>query len=914
MNVEHQLINKAYFEKYMEESTSSPVQTLGELYLEENKNDIADFSYIRFAQGEVYFHHKDFEAAIFKWENIQNELAPWAKKNMADAYIELGLLETAEGIYQSIETDSPTLRIETNLQLLTIYIEQGKREKAKKVINEAVALNPDYPEITEIARQLFEEHEDWDEAVRLATGEAVRTGVNQWYTTLKTYIDEGYTAEKEPAYFNDVLASLFSIEHQRFESLVGSLWNSYKGRTNFYDWLINFNRLFRGMETSRHDLWKELPRLYEESYFDLINGSHLIKEISAMIPEHLMNWLKVAKSSTSLVASSSVMAWNEMFPTTLPAEVVRHAEELILTGQHYDTAKEDSLQLFDAVRKWAVDNGMDPGNMMKWHVEELANDRNQHLLLVGLLDSGKADFINQFLGETWLKESTSSVVTFKYDTETVIHEITDTDVTEIENYEQFQEAIGTSRKNHNHEMIVDVKLPNNLLKEMEVTIIDTPSILHKNVEKNLVNQYVHLADSLLFFLNMNQPLTEKEKEILKQVSIQAPNLPVHFILINKESLLNDQEMNEGYEKTKTRVRTYYPNAQLLTFQLTDNHHQQRKHFSDFITSAFDKDKHRERKIVKLQHFVGRSIHYLLDKRIEMENNLVETMRWNEEMVSKLNGAINQVQDLEEEKKKSIKNAYEDQKNEVKQEMLEEIPKLLRGTSELIKEDSDFGKLHLKLNEEMNQRVQNYLEQSVLKKLYSSLQCWIENSQDEFNQAQFTLDEMSAGFNTMYGEERIKQECDFKVLEDWRRDADRMTNGISLEEYNFLLRFTPAQFFLKSAGKLLAVLPKNNALLYNKYKSYLENEDYHDSAKMITEKFFKQFELFEKSIVRDINLFFRNPLHILRDAVKEAEQQIQVSKEELEVMRIKPERYRDPLNLFEVKLRQYEWMAAAGRNE
>ena len=76
------------------------------LFFSEQKRELSDLSYIRFAQGEVYFHHRDFESAIFKWENIQNELEPWAKKNMADAYLELELLDTAEDIYKAITTDS----------------------------------------------------------------------------------------------------------------------------------------------------------------------------------------------------------------------------------------------------------------------------------------------------------------------------------------------------------------------------------------------------------------------------------------------------------------------------------------------------------------------------------------------------------------------------------------------------------------------------------------------------------------------------------------------------------------------------------------------------------------------------------------------------------------------------------------
>lgn len=72
---------KMYYETFlMENVTKPPLDVLGEAYISEEKNEISDGSYIRFAQGEFYYQHQDFEAAIFKWEKVSNELAPWAQK------------------------------------------------------------------------------------------------------------------------------------------------------------------------------------------------------------------------------------------------------------------------------------------------------------------------------------------------------------------------------------------------------------------------------------------------------------------------------------------------------------------------------------------------------------------------------------------------------------------------------------------------------------------------------------------------------------------------------------------------------------------------------------------------------------------------------------------------------------------
>ena len=207
-------------------------------------------------------------------------------------------------------------------------------------------------------------------------------------------------------------------------------------------------------------------------------------------------------------------------------------------------------------------------------------------------------------------------------------------------------------------------------------------------------------------------------------------------------------------------------------------------------------------------------------------------------------------------------------------------KLLQSCSDLISEESDFGHIDIELNTAMNERVQQYLEQTVLPNLARSMQNWIAASNNELLQSQLYLAETSEGLNSLFGENRIQLECDFKVIDDWRRDTDRMTTRIQMEEVNILRRFTPAQFLLKSAGKLFGVLPKNKAMLYNKYKQYLENEDYTDVTASIMKKFFLQFELFENTQERDINMFFRNPFGSLEQAVKNTHLEIKEKQDKL----------------------------------
>jgi len=72
-------------------------------------------------------------------------------------------------------------------------------------------------------------------------------------------------------------------------------------------------------------------------------------------------------------------------------------------------------------------------------------------------------------------------------------------------------------------------------------------------------------------------------------------------------------------------------------------------------------------------------------------------------------------------------------------------------------------------------------------------------------------------------------------------------------------------------------------------------------------FIQQLELFEGSIEWDVDRFFSNPLDVLNSEMEEAQLAIEKHQAALNRMQEEPEIYRDPLTLFELKLRQYELM-------
>ncbi|ETI70885.1 dynamin family protein [Neobacillus vireti] len=911
MSIEKQLKQKTYHEMFINEHENShPIRVLGEAFQEEAEKDLPDLSQIRFAQGEVYFHYKDFEAAIFKWENISNDLEPWAKKNTADAYYELGMLSTAEDIYTAIVTDNPTLNTEVALQLFSLYIDRDKLDAAVSVMKKTINANPDYPNVTEIARTFFEEQQDWNNAIELAVNEAKRTESPVWFDMVITYVEKGVTKSLAPSYFSQALILLFGLDKEKFEQLVSALWNSYKNEETYLSWLSEINHLLLNLDLDRNENWPGLSMLHKETYFSFIDGRYFIKKIQEFIPDLLTNWLRLADQANVVLASAAVLSWNELFPASISTTIVSEAENLISMTETDMDELDECLTLFDSIMNWAEDHEMGKNHRLKWLVDQLIDFDTQHIFITGLSGSGKSSFVNTILGEDLQDSPTSSVVMFKNDEELAITEITDWEITNLAGFSDFQERM--DRRRNALESIIEFKLPNAFLQGNRVAFIDTPGLKGSLHERNEILKSLHVADNVLFVVDANVPFTEKERSVLTQIQEVAPDIPIHFIISKMDTITGEQEVIRIFEETRSTIQTYLPESQVFAFSSQYEGGSQLKDLKEFIQSINNSINIEDKRLAKLLFYIRTTIASLLQKRIDVENQLLESVRWNEEMLMKLTGAVNQLKDTEAQKAKAFTKSYRAFKDAIEIDIAETVPSLLKECSVLIKEDSNFSKIHLELNDEMNRRLQAYLEEQVMPKYYRLLQDWIVRCKEEFEEGQEFLNEMAESFNQMYGDERLKLECDFKVLDDWRRDMDRMTSRFQLDSINILLRRTPSQFLLKSAGKLFGAISQNKAMLYNKYKSFVENEDYAEAAKLVCDQFFRPFELFEKSLERDVTMFFKSPLTMLNRSVEEASAGIQTNQEMLNNMNANPEMFRDPLTLFEVRLRQFEWMTVAGK--
>lgn len=896
--MEDWLIQKKFYETLVNSSEKNPIESLGEIFLREQKKDVPDLTAIRFAQGEVYFQYYDYEAAIFKWQNITGELGPWAQKNIADAYFELELYDTAEAIYTSISTENPVLKIEVWLQLFSLYIVVSKQAQATEVIKKAVGSDPNYPNVTKMARTFFEEQKDWNSAIELAVNESIRTKSLDWFDLVKKYIEQGVAQSITPNYFITTLESLFLLDQGRFEQMAVTLWKNYKYTDLYFDWLRTISELIKNIDISGGVSWGDLSLQFQDAFSRLLEGKYLIQELKPIIPGLLENWLKISIGEQALYSAAAVAAWNGIFPETLHTLAIQDAEILLRDSGKVKNGLGASEKLFESILAWAQEHELSVSNKLKWMVDELVNTKSYRLVIAGSAGNGKTSFIESLIGTPIVFDKHSVLASFQAANELAITEISAADKKPV------IDITAWNTEEHQGEMIIDVQIPSKFLQEQELRLLDMPGFNGEKTISPELQHYLLGSDGLLFVLDGRTPLTNVERDLLLEIQNIAPELPIHFVL-NSMDTYNEQVVMAMEDDTWDKVKAYFPTANVFTFS---NGYTSKQQFDDLIT--FIKVHYREtnwleKRAEKVLSFIRHTLTYLLEKRTTTERRWEHSISWNEQMIGKLNGALNQLDDLEIEKINVITRSYRLYKEEMKNELFDKIPKIIHECSDSLKENSDFSKIHVQLNKEMNEKIQDYVKNTVMPNYYRSLQNWITEAEVEFNHVKQFMDEMSNGFNEMYQAERIDLKGDFAVLDDWRRDADRMTSGIRIEEINILMRRTPAQLWLKGAGKLLGAIQQNTASMYNRYKKYLETEDFLDVAMMISDRFFAQFELFEQAIERDISLFFRSPYNELKKTIADTEEETEEYRITLQTMKESPEVYRDPITLFQVKLHQLE---------
>ena len=908
MTLEKKLIEKTYYEGYTKDRDESPIEVLGQLYMQEQRKNVPDLTSIRFAQGELYYHYHDYEAAIFKWENISNELEPWAKKNLADAYLELEEYSTAESFYKSIITDSELLTTEISLQLFSLYFQKGNHEMALDLIKSLVVSNPDYSNITNIAKTYFEEQQQWDEAIHLAVNEGLRTDTLKWYEALIQYGNLELMKNYEPSYFMDSLRNVQELDQQTFERLAISVWKNYEDTPHNLTWVQLFNGIYQPVSKQAPEEENRLAVVLERSYLDLISGKYPIIEVKEIVPILLSNYFLSTSGEKTLSAASAVLAWNEMFKGSIDVSVVNQAERHVNNAPESNVTAEQFMNLFQSIIDWANKHDIYIDQKFSHKVKDYIPSNDYHLLMLGSNGSGVNAYINELVGETILAEETKAILTVRDHDYLEINEVTDTGLETMDSLTNFYEELLNIHGSSNHPRVFNLDTPSQYLGSNKWAVTTAPF-----VNENSYCDYALLSDSLLFVINEKSVFSYSEYEQLNQWKEKSPHLTIQF-LIYIDDVENDRVATKRLQKAMSTIQHYFSDSKIFIYSKQEDRQAQLDEISRYYEQHFQERKVKEERLLKSAAIIQDLITNLLDKRIDMENSLQSSLQLYEEMVSKLTGATNQLIDIEATQTELIIKQFDELKEEVKAEITKEVPAILRSCKDFVKEDSDFSKLHVSLNEEMNKRINEYIQKTMIPKTYQQIQEWIQFSHKELEKSQIFLRELSEGFNGIYQEQPLQLTCDFSIVEDWRRDARRLTGGIKIDHLNILLRFNASQVFLKSAGKLLGVMQQNKKMLQTKYQKYIETEDFHEAATSVANSVLQQFDFYEKGLASDIKIFYVQPSQTLKYTVEEKTKEIDVYKDLLDRLKKNPEMFHDPLRLFELRLLQYDWLANTTKSE
>ncbi|MED4924294.1 GTP-binding protein [Anoxybacillus geothermalis] len=906
MGFEQQLVHKTFYETLVEAGERDIVRALGEMFFAAHQ-DGADLSSIRFAQGEVYFHRRDYEAAIFKWEQVQrDDLRPWAQKNIADSCYELGRLELAEELYRSIETDSETLQAEIMLRLFSLYRELGENAKADDMIKRGVSRYPDYPNMTEWARAFFEEQGDWESAVELALGETLRTSARRWVDILIGYVEQGHARVMAPERFSRCLALLYETDRVKFERLVQALWNGYRDGDLYFSWLAEWNRLYEELEIRRDYDWKRIPVLLADAYAGLMKGPYRLKELVEVAPPLVKSWMSLADGPEAAAAAAALLAWSEKFPEAFQEETINDAAKRLVHAKR--PVRETGVSLFDEIADWAEEQRAGSHFRFRWVVRQLSDSRTHCVLVAGASRHERLAFLRTLVGEAALAAPSAPVLAWRNGGELEVAKISDDQFTVFSSIDEFQQAAGGRANRFPDDVVIECAAPFSLVPQ-GIVLLDIGPLGGRASSDHEALVSFSLADSILFLLNGEDPFSSADEQLLLRLHERAPHVPMYVLLPPGDGMVDEEETARIVEEVEAHVRTIVPEARVIVYS---PHAPSRKQQQALIGLLEEMRRcvssvRREEAILTT---TGRFIAHLFRQRAEAESRLAELVVWKKEMAAKLSGAIHQLGDLQEEKTAKTAKSFHTVLADMRGELTKAIPDLLRNMAELVGENSDFSRLPLELNDKANERLRAYLNEEVLPKLRVAMEQWIAAAEDEFNECQVFLHEMSEGFNAMFGEERLMLECDFRIVADWRRDISRLTSGAQIEKLNIFLRRTPGQLLLKGAGKLLGAFAQNKAMLAQKYKQLIETQDYIDVAETAARQLLLPFEWFAKSIERDVTQFFQAPATMLRETLERLELEIAAQEGELKQMRTNPEAYRDPLVLFGIRLRQCEQLAQA----
>lgn len=386
MILEEQLVDKQYFKQFIKE-VGNPVTILANLF--SNGHDVDS---IRFAQGEVYYRHGDFETAIFKWEQVQGELTEWAWKNKADAYTRLGLHEDAIFLYESIVTESTILNLEISLSLFELYQLTEQNEKVHQVIQRAISRDPDYKQIAKKAIEFYQQSEDDDHAILLSIAEAKRTCSPFWIEYIREYVQLGLMDEYSPNLFIELFTLFAKQQDIDVQSLILLVCERYEQGERRLEWLAKLNDFIISQQGFKQ--FNELSKYYENIYRDFVEGKYPLEVAKTYVPDTLTAWFLLKETQNRMFASASLLAWSDYYPAQIDDKYYEAAQQFFIDSERIPNIENKVDRLHTLYEIWMLDQKY-PMNehILRLMKQVQENDASEYIAVVNIHPDDQEQFM-----------------------------------------------------------------------------------------------------------------------------------------------------------------------------------------------------------------------------------------------------------------------------------------------------------------------------------------------------------------------------------------------------------------------------------------------------------------------------------------------------------------------------------------
>ncbi|MBD8071172.1 dynamin family protein [Bacillus sp. PS06] len=815
---------------------------------------------IRFAQAELYFNLEDFETAVFKWEQIEKSspLSGWATKNIGDAYVLMGRAREAEMIYQSLNTPSDALKMEGLLAQYALYLAQHQEEKLGSIVDSLVATDWSYQHVFELALAFYEEKEEYLSAFTLVVNKLEREFDESLFSKIFSYLHLSEGTELSPVFtVPKLLKILWCEDQEKLNACFVALHNYYLASDLFIHWL---DSLFVSIQESDQAFAVFLLDTHSHSFYQMMNqlvsARFTVKEIEHVVEMHLPAYQALCEDLPLKQAiTSCLLAWKEKFPHSSVA-----IKDFTFSHQKiYDWGAVNAT--YHSIIEWMDERGVNHDSYSKWWLDYFLEDSTKKVMITGTFSNGKSSFINSVLGEelliTDLLPTTAVVTLLQYGETKQMVEIGKQTIAVVNPTElEHRTTIDHEKDGKHSAAIFSIHTNATPLLEHQVTFIDTPGFNDLEHAQNPTYHHLDLADEVLFIFSAETPFKKTEKEILLKMIELRPELPVRFIL-NKADFLDEDELEDVIEDVSRKLSKQLGlEPEVIPYSSVHPGADEASDLQRYLNERNDShigQTRIEHAIPYFQQLLRKFDEFVHEKEMHL-NVLFQRHRKEVEELNVLKQKVQQV------------------KNELTSQCLQQYVKLISGIYHEVKEstsaelkqfagkittNTDLDRVHLILNQEMNQTLEWKQLNQILPQVNQKFNFWLFMIRRHFEPAKNTLGVYQLELeDILNSDESVQVTYQYEhTLEDMKQQFEQLVATITYQQIDILNRINPFQTFLKGVGKLLGGASPSMTLKVDQYRNYLENKSYDDAISKYIYNITKTLGQFEAVIREQVHSTF-----------------------------------------------------------